>query len=169
MLAGLSAALPHTVEPQQLVLANSVKPTMGTIAYGLGRDRRGGDPRFAGGGDQGSVVVLGCTTAGYVAAGLVAMRIGVDALGPSQEKHRRTAREASTELLRGFVELHADAAAWKSLVVVAVNRILFGALTVTLLLVLRNRIHPRTRPTRPWRTSRSSPASSRWARSQPRC
>jgi MFS family permease len=142
VLAGLSAALPHTVAPGQLVLANSVKPTMGTIAYGVGAIAGVAIRGAAGGGDWGSVVVLICTTATYLAAGLVAARIPVDALGPTAGKQRRTAREAGTELVRGFVELHADRAAWKSLVVVAVNRVLFGALTVTLLLVLRNRIHP---------------------------
>jgi hypothetical protein len=119
-----------------------VKPTLGTISYGAGAIAGVAVRAWAGGGDPGSVVVLGCTAAGYVAAGLVAWRIAPAALGPSQGRHRRTAREAGQELVRGFVELRADAAAWKSLTIVAVNRVLFGALTVTLLLVLRNRIHP---------------------------
>jgi hypothetical protein len=47
-----------------------------------------------------------------------------------------------SEFTRGAHELADRPAAWRSLVMVLVNRVLVGALTIMLLLVLRNRIHP---------------------------
>ena len=54
LLAGLSAALPHTVEPDDLVTANALTPTAGTLAFivGLGV---GGAVRQRAGGPGGTV------------------------------------------------------------------------------------------------------------------
>lgn len=146
VLAGLSASLPHVVEPKQLVLANSFKPTAGTIAYALGAFAGVGLRGAAGGGDDGAVVVLGLTAAMYAVAGLFPLLLRPGQLGPDQTVRGRAAREVVGDLADGLRELAARPAAAKSLVVVLINRILVGALTLSLLLVLRNRIHPPTDP-----------------------
>jgi MFS family permease len=146
VLAGLSASLPHVVEPRHLVLANSYKPTAGTIAYAAGAFAGVVVRGLAGGGDDGSLVVLGVTAICYFAAGLIPLRLAAGHLGPSQEAPTHTVRQVLYEFAGGARELAAHPAAGKSLVTVFVNRFLVGALTLLLLLVLRNRIHPPDQP-----------------------
>ncbi len=146
VLAGLSASLPHVVEPSQLVLANSFKPTAGTVAFSIGAVTGVALRGFAGGGDTGSMAVLGVTAVAYLVAGLWPLRLAADLLGPSQGAPTRSAAQLFREFGRGARELAQRPAAWKSLVIVLVNRVLFGALTVMLLLVLRNRINPADEP-----------------------
>lgn len=142
VLAGLSAALPHVVEPRDLVLANSFKPTAGTIAYALGAFAGVGLRGLAGGGDDGSLVVLGVTGVCYAVAGFVPLLLAPGHLGPDRGAPTHTAGQVLHEFAGGARELAAHPAAAKSLAIVLVNRILVGALTLTLLLALRNRIHP---------------------------
>ena len=146
VLAGLGASLPHVVSPGQLMTANSIKPTAGTIFYAIGAlvgvVLRG----LAGGGDTGSLVVLGATLACYAVAGFWPLRLRRDALGPEQGAPVESVRDVLVGLLGGVRALaHAPAAA-KSLGIVLVNRILFGAMTLLLLLVLRNRVHSPDQP-----------------------
>ena len=146
VLAGLSASLPHVVDQDQLVLANSFKPTAGTIAYACGAFAGVAIRATAGGGDTGSLVVLVVTGAGYAIAALWPMRLEPGHLGPVQEAPTQSVGQVVYEFAGGVRELAAHPAAARSLVVVLVNRILVGALTLTLLLMLRNRIHPPSQP-----------------------
>ena len=52
VLSGLSAALPHVVEERELVTANSLAPTAGTVIYGIGALLGIGIRSLAGGGDR---------------------------------------------------------------------------------------------------------------------
>ncbi len=146
VLAGLSASLPHVVEPRDLMLANSFKPTAGTIAYALGAFAGVGLRGLAGGGDDGSLVVLGATGVCYAAASIVPLLLSPDHLGPDRGAPTHTVRQVLHEFSGGARELASRPAAAKSLGIVLVNRILVGALTLMLLLALRNRIHPPTDP-----------------------
>ncbi|NAZ78363.1 MFS transporter, partial [Kineococcus sp. T13] len=74
LLAGLSAALPHVVPPQRLVLANSVTPTAGTVAAGAGAAVAVAATAAAGTGGHADVVALGVAAGGYLLSGLVALR-----------------------------------------------------------------------------------------------
>jgi hypothetical protein len=146
VLAGLSASLPHVVEPRHLVLANSFKPTAGTIAYAIGAFAGVGLRGLAGGGDDGSLVVLGVTAVTYAIAGFLPLLLAPGHLGPDRGAPTHTVQQVLYEFAGGARELATHPAAAKSLASVLVNRILFGALTLTLLLALRNRIHPPTDP-----------------------
>ena len=146
VLAGLGASLPHVVEPSQLMLANSFKPTAGTLAYAFGALTGIAIRSAAGGGDQGSLVVLGCTLIAYIAAGLWPLRLAPGGLGPTREAPTQTFDQVLYEFAGGARELARCPAAAKSLVIVLVNRVMVGALTVMLLLVLRNRIYPPDQP-----------------------
>ena len=79
LLAGLSASLPHTVAPDDLLTANALTPTAGTLAFlvGLGT---GGLVRVVTG--AGDVAVLVTAALLYGVAGLLALRIPRDLLGP---------------------------------------------------------------------------------------
>jgi MFS family permease len=81
-LAALSAATPHVVQPDKLVMANSVGPTCGTIASFVG-GLVGLSLRLAvGGSNVGSAAVLLVSAVFYVVAGVLGLRIGRAALGP---------------------------------------------------------------------------------------
>ena len=78
VLAGLAASLPHVVAGPLLVTANALTPTTGTIFAAIGGLLGVVIRSVAGGGDTGSVVVLGCAIASYALAALVAATLGKD-------------------------------------------------------------------------------------------
>jgi Major Facilitator Superfamily len=81
-LAALSAATPHVVRPDNLVMANSVAPTCGTIVGFVGGLAGLGLRLAVGGSNAGSAAVLLASAVFYVAAGLLGLRIGRGLLGP---------------------------------------------------------------------------------------
>jgi len=142
VLAGLSASLPHVVAADHLVTANSLKPTAGTIAYAMGAFTGVAVRGWAGGGDNGSLVVLGCATLMYTVAGLFPLRMPADRLGPDRAEPMRHMADVAGDFAGGARQLRRTPAAARALVIVLVNRIIFGALTIMLLLVARNRLNP---------------------------
>ncbi|HSK26606.1 MAG TPA: MFS transporter, partial [Jiangellales bacterium] len=84
ILAGLSASLPHVVPQHELVMANAVSPTSGTVAAMLGGLTGFGLARALGG-TGGQVDVIVASALIYLAAGLLALRIDRDLLGPDLE------------------------------------------------------------------------------------
>jgi MFS family permease len=97
-LSALSAALPHVVPGDKLVMGNSVSPTLGgTLAavggiVGLGVNAATGDT------ERGAAITLLVAGVCYVAASLVARTMPRDLLGPAREPGRRPARSLLTEL-----------------------------------------------------------------------
>jgi MFS family permease len=90
-LSSLSAALPHVVAPDKLVMANSVAPTSGTIVSFLGGFVGLGLHVVTGGGRGGSAVTLLVAGGCYLAAGAVGATMPRDLLGPDRaeaERHR---------------------------------------------------------------------------------
>jgi hypothetical protein len=142
VLAGLAASLPHVVEGPLLVTANALSPTAGTMAVvagGLvGVLIRG----VAGGGDTGSVIVLACAITAYVAAALLATRLAPDRLGPDEDTVRNTMLGVLQGLGEGFRQLATHPIAGRAVIVVVIQRLAFGALTVAALLLVRNTLNP---------------------------
>lgn len=142
VLAGLAASLPHVVDGPLLVTANALSPTAGTMAVvagGLvGVIVRG----VAGGGDTGSVLVLASAITAYIAAGLLATRIPRDRLGPDEDTVRNSVLGVLHGLGDGFRQLAHHPIAGRAVIVVVVQRVAFGALTVLALLLLRNTLNP---------------------------
>lgn len=138
VLAGLSASLPHVVAGPVLVTANALTPTSGTIAAAVGGLLGIGIRGLAGGGDAGSVVVIICAIAGYVAAGLMAATLGKDRLGPDADTVRDTFLGVLKGFADGFHQLRAHPIAGRAVLVVMMHRIAFGGLTVIGLLLTRN-------------------------------
>lgn len=141
VLAGLSASLPHVVPKDQLVTANSLAPTAGTIVYGLGLLAGIVLRGVLGGGDQGAGLVLATTAVVYVLAGSWGLTLGKDQLGPSGDKPADTFMGVIRGFADGFNHLMGDRPSWRSVMVVLIHRAAFGALTVILLLLLRNTFH----------------------------
>jgi hypothetical protein len=151
-LAALSAATPHVVRPDKLVMANSVAPTCGTIVSFIG-GLVGLGMRFAvGGSNAGSAAVLLASAVFYVVAGLLAVRIGRDLLGPSRGPDGEASAAGTSiaaeiaDIARGLWaalrHLGQRRKAAYALGSVGVHHALYGVLLVQALLLYRNFLYP---------------------------
>jgi MFS family permease len=84
-LSSLSAALPHVVAEDKLVMANSVSPTAGGIMATIGGLVALGLNVTTGNTERGAAITLLAGGGCYVAASLVAATMRRDLLGPSRE------------------------------------------------------------------------------------
>jgi MFS family permease len=84
-LSSLSAALPHVVAEDKLVMANAVGPTSGTIVAFVGGLAGLGLHIATGGGRGGSAVIMLAAGACYLLAGLTATLMRRDLLGPQRQ------------------------------------------------------------------------------------
>ena len=144
ILAGLSASLPHVVKGKELIYANALTPTSGTIAFVIGATTGLGIRQIFGGGDTGSVALLMFAIGTFISASLIARTFAVHALGPEHQiKHSMvdSLRGVTGELISGVRTLGAHGVAARALTLVAINRISFGVITAGALLLLRNTFH----------------------------
>ncbi len=143
-LAGLSAALPHVVERDELVLANSITPTSGTIAFIAGLGVASGLRQIIPAGDPDVVIVVLSAAIYLVAAGL-ATRLPRDLLGPDFDPDRpdvrRQLHNVVTGLVAGLRHLHERPAPAHGLAVIAAHRFCYGLSTVATILLYRNYFH----------------------------
>jgi MFS family permease len=144
VLAGLSASLPHVVEGRDLVTANALSPTSGTIAAALGAGSGVALRSLAGGGDTGSQSVLLLAAVLFVCAGLIARRIAVTALGPTGERVPDTFMGVVQGFVDGLRVLGTHGRPRRAITVVGIHRIALGMLTVDALLLVRNTFNSMT-------------------------
>ncbi|MER7984920.1 MFS transporter [Streptomyces noursei] len=139
VLAGLSAALPRVVDGgQQLVMANSLAPTAGTLAMTVG----GGlafAVRLAGADLDGFVVLLAALL--YLCSALTALRMTPQLLGPDPTVLQPHVKEALLSTVRGLAEglrhLAARPTPAGALTTMTLVRFCYGALTVMVLMLCR--------------------------------
>ncbi len=146
LLAGLSASLPHTVTGEDLVTANALTPTAGTLAFIVGLGAGGAVRASArGAGWDGEVTVLLTAALLYAGAGLLALRIPRPLLGPDFDPARPAVRAAVRSVVTGLVDglshLRARPRPAAGLAVIASQRYWFGISSVMLVLVYRNHFH----------------------------
>lgn len=144
ILAGLSASLPHTVPERDLVTANALAPTTGTIMAAVGGIAGVGLRAMLGGNDAGSLVLLALSVAGFIGAGLLALRMRADLLGPDGPRASDTVVGIARELAAGSRDLWRHRPAWRAVTAVTLHRVVFGALTVIVILLLRNTLNHTT-------------------------
>jgi MFS family permease len=89
-LSSLSAALPHVVAEDTLVMANAVSPTVGGVMSSLGGIVALGLNAATGDTERGAAVTVLAAGGCYVAAGLVAATMRRDLLGPDRALWTRT-------------------------------------------------------------------------------
>jgi MFS family permease len=141
ILAGLGASVPHVVPRHELVMANAVFPTSGTVAAMTGTGV-GFLLRQA----TSSDAVLAATTAVlYLLAGLLALLLHRDLLGPDYDPARPSARVAVRHVVAGLVDgarhvRRRPAAAW-GLAAIGFHRFFYGVSTVAVILLSRNYFH----------------------------
>lgn len=148
-LAGLSASLPHVASGKQLITANALSPTSGTIAFVVGLLTGLGIREVFGSGDNGTVALLLFTVGTFTAASLVAATLAPRALGPdSPLKHKMvdSLQGISRDLIAGIHTLNQHKVARRAIFIVAINRISFGVALVGSLLILRNTFHSPSDP-----------------------
>ncbi|WP_431771999.1 MFS transporter [Streptomyces cucumeris] len=142
VLAGLSAALPRVVDtPERLVMANSLSPTAGTLAATLG-GMVALVLRLSGPGGSSSdalVVLLGAAL--YLAAGLTALVMPLDLLGPDpavlQPRLRAALLSTAQGLVAGVRHLLKRRDPTLALTAMTLMRFCYGALTVMVLMLCR--------------------------------
>lgn len=137
VLAGLSASLPHVVAGRDLVTANALTPTSGTVMAAAGALAGIALRSLVGGGDTGSELVLAGALVAYVASGLVAALIDKDRLGPDGTRPSESMRGVALGLVGGIRELRVHAEAGRAIAVVGAHRVAFGVLTAGSLLLVR--------------------------------
>ncbi len=142
LLSALSASLPRVVDGPLLLTANSLTPTLGAgavgvggaIGLGLGLVLPSGPV-----GDAGAVVVASLV---YVTAGCLALRIGRDALGPeavaSSSQVLAQVKEMGRGLVAGARHLIARRTPAAALSVMAASRFLYGVAFIASILISRN-------------------------------
>ncbi|NUS13423.1 MAG: MFS transporter [Streptomyces sp.] len=141
VLAGLSAALPRVVGRDELVTANALSPTAGTLAATVGGGAAFVVHLFAAEGDaaNAATVLLGALL--YLCAGLAALTLGRDLLGPSPDQVRPRVLSALAGTAQGLREglrhLRRRPPAGRAMAAMTAMRFCFGALTVTLLMLCR--------------------------------
>ncbi|MFF7299391.1 MFS transporter [Streptomyces sp. NPDC008265] len=140
VLAGLSASLPHVVAPGQLVTANALSPTAGTLAAVAG----GGLAflvRILGSGSNALVVLLGAGL--YLGGALVSLRLAIGLLGPDHPPggDRPSIAQGVALTVRGMAEglrhLASRREAARALTAMTMMRFCYGALFVMLLMLCR--------------------------------
>ncbi|QKZ20161.1 MFS transporter [Streptomyces chartreusis] len=140
VLSGLSAALPRVVDEERLVIANSLSPTAGTLAATTGAGLAF-VVRLVVWDSDAAVVLLGAAL--YLCAGLAALRMAPELLGPDRElvqPRLATALSGTTRDLAAAVR-HLAApprreAAW-ALFTMTLMRFCYGALLVMVLMLCR--------------------------------
>lgn len=146
ILAGLSAALPHVVDEDRLVVANSLSPTAGTLAATAGgalafllRLAVPYTPHHGNGAADALVVALGAVL--YLLAGLAALRLGRDRLGPyathGAPRIRAAVAGTARGLLAGLRHLRSRRGAGYALATMTAMRFCYGAWTVQVLMLCR--------------------------------
>lgn len=137
VLAGLSASLPHVVSGRDLVTANALTPTSGTIAAAVGAGAGVALRSLVGGGDGGSEIVLVAAIVAYLLAGSIALLLGHDRLGPDGRRPSDSIAGIARGLVDGLRSLREHASAGRAILVVGAHRVAFGILTAGGLLLVR--------------------------------
>jgi len=148
-LSALSAALPHVVAEDKLVMANSVAPTSGTIVAFAGGLAGLGLHYALGGGQGGSAVTLLAAGACYLAAGAAALKMRRGLLGPDREAGDPGPAGLGHELglvmaglAAGVRHVSGRRQASAALAATGSHRFLYGILLLMSILLYRNYFYP---------------------------
>ena len=151
-LASLSAALPHVVPADKLVMANAVSPTAGGIMALIGGLAAGGLNAATGDTERGAAITMLVAGCCYVAASLVARRMHRDLLGPVHEAGAPP-RRLMSDLASVTAELWAGAryairrrGPATALGATGGSKFLYGILFVMSILLYRNYFYPSSAP-----------------------
>lgn len=143
LLAALSASLPHTIDEDEYMVANSVVPTVGPagalIGVGVGTGLRlllgQSMPDYTA-----NAILFAVAAAGFVLSSSLALRIPRRQLGPDVVEPTR-ARDVVAGLTEALRHLREHRAAGIGLLTIGAHRVVYGIVTVATILVYRNYFH----------------------------
>lgn len=143
LLAALSASLPHTVEPEEYLVANSVVPTVGPAAVIIGGGLATGIRLVLSGrvpASTADAVLFALAACGFAVSAALSLRIGRRVLGPDG-----TVVTRAGDIARGLIDavghLRQRREAGLGLIMIGLHRIPYGVVTVASILVYRNYFH----------------------------
>ncbi|MEO7587693.1 MAG: MFS transporter [Arachnia sp.] len=141
MLAGLSAGLQYTVEPDEYLTSSSIIPTVGPLGVVIGAvlgfgARVGLGPVL--GANRADAVVFWVAAVLFVGSVMVARGFHRDALGPEPGQPRSTPGEVWRGLGVALRHLRTRPAAELGLASMFFTRLLFGLFSVAVILAIRN-------------------------------
>ena len=143
-LAALSASLPHVVARDELVLANAVTTTSGSVVSAMGAGVGLALRALVGSGDRGDATVALCAGVVYLVAAVIAARMPRHLLGPTTRPTQslgRQLRHVGAGLVAGARHVHQRRGARRALAAISATRVLFGLSTIATLLLYRNYFH----------------------------
>jgi hypothetical protein len=144
LLAALSASLPHTINPDEYLVANSVVPTLGPLAVIVGGGTAAGLRLLLTGyvpATTADAVLFAVASVGFVISAGLSLRIGRHQLGPDRRQHRTRAAEIVRGLVDTIEHLRRHREAGLGLIMIAAHRLPYGVVTVATILVYRNHFH----------------------------
>ena len=141
-LAGLSAALPHVVRRDELVMANSVSTTTGTIVAITGAGIGYLLKQVLGEGSTADGRVILVAAVVYLAAAALAARMDRDLLGPDLDAEEPQTREAVRRVVLGMADgarhVWHHRRAGHALAAIGAHRFFYGVSTIAGILLFRN-------------------------------
>jgi MFS family permease len=144
-LSSLSAALPHVVADDTLVMANAVSPTVGGVMSSIGGIIALGLNAATGDSERGAALTVLVAGGCYVAAGLVAATMGKNLLGPDGVVTSRLADEladVAAGLVAGARYVLARRGPRAALGATGGFSLFFGPLFLLSILLYRNYFYP---------------------------
>jgi hypothetical protein len=147
-LSALSAALPHVVRADELVIANAVSTTSGTVATVVGVGIGGGLRLGMGAGNWATGGIVVASAVVYLLSSLAATRMQADSLGPQIDGDLEPAREAIAGVIRSLIagarHLRHRPSAAQALAAITAHRFCYGVATLSTVLLFRNYFHQTT-------------------------
>ncbi len=141
-LAGLSAALPHVVSRDELVMANSVSTTSGTLVAIGGGGIGFGLKQLLGEGTSSDAQVIVLAAVTYAVAAALAARMDRDLLGPDLDAEPPETREAVRRVIRGLTDatrhVWSHRPAGHALAAIGAHRFFYGLSTISGILLFRS-------------------------------
>lgn len=151
-LAGLGASLPHVVPRHELVMANSVSPTCGTVAAmlggALGLGLRSMLSSVSSIDAVIDAVIVMVAAGGYALAALLTLRLPRPLLGPERTAELRPGRltgvlrDLLRDLVAGARHVRERAGVLDALTAIGLHRIGYGVMTIAVMLLCRNHFSP---------------------------
>ena len=142
LLSALSAALPRVVDGPLLLTANSLTPTLGAVAAGVGGTIGLTLGLVLGRGRDKDAAVVGFAALIFAAAALLATRMAPELLGPDRRADTAAMRRSVTTLARGLLDgarhLRRRGTPARALAVMATHRFLYGVVFIASILISRN-------------------------------
>lgn len=140
LLSGLSAGQPHTLPDHLLIMANSITPTLGSVAAGIGA-AVGLVLNWISNGPLRNMIALLAAAAIFLGAALATLRLAPDELGPDEKPHSTLAadlRGVISRMVAGARYLVRRGTPAYGLGIMAIHRFLYGVNLIALLLISRN-------------------------------